>query len=122
MYDVTVDEQARLIVVKGTGRGTTEEALQLIADQQQRFARYRGYDFLYDSSELDIVSSPADMIRVAEALFADGRLRFRKFAIVVPPERAHLARIFTALAHPYDIDANVFTDSADAHAWLGLPG
>lgn len=120
-YEVIIDHDTRTIEITGFGTGTTADTLQLIADQQAAFRACPGYDFLYDSSRLRIDSGTADMLRVAEALFTQARATFRKMAIVIPPERAPLARIFTALAHPYGIHANVFIDAGDARRWLAEP-
>lgn len=121
-YDVIIDHDTRTILVRGTGVGSTAETLSLIASQAETFRTCPGYNFLYDAGELQIASSPADMITVADALFGEASAKFRKFAIVVPESRVQLARIFTALAHPHGVDANVFADVSDARAWLGLPG
>ena len=117
-YEVTVDHQTRTIVVRGSGQATTADTLRLIEGQHETFRAHPGYDFLYDSRKLEIESSPQDMLTVANALFTEAQATFRRFAIVIPEKRAHLARIFTALADPYDIDANAFTDEADAWEWL----
>jgi hypothetical protein len=119
-YDVTVDHRTRTIAVVGHGDGTTAETMQLIADQQAMFRECRGYSFLYDASRLRIESSPADMMKVAEALFAQSSALFSRFAIVVPESRIHLARMFTALADPHGVHANVFLYPEDARRWLGL--
>ena len=119
-YHVVVDETTRTIVIKGTGRGTTADTLQLITEHQQTFRDHIGFNVLYDSSDLQIDSSPADMLKVAQALFQDPEIRFGKFAVVVPESRAELARMFTALAHPHGVQANVFTHGADALSWLAL--
>lgn len=117
---MTVDHGTRTIAVKGFGRGTTADTLELIEAQRDTFRNCPGYNFLYDSSELDIASSAADMMQVAEALFGPNGTAFRRFAIVVPPSRIGLARIFTALAHPFGVNANVFDDVRDALEWLGI--
>jgi hypothetical protein len=119
-YEVTVDHETRTIAVRGFGKGTTADTLDLIASQRDTFRSCPGYNFLYDSSALDIASSAADMLKVAEALFGLNGTSFRKFAIVVPESRVNLARIFTALAHPFGIHANVFRDVDEAHEWLAL--
>jgi hypothetical protein len=119
-YQVTIDHETRTIAVRGFGVGTTADTMQLIADQQETFRDCPGYNFLYDSSALDIVSSPADMMKIADALFGRSDAAFRKFAIVVPPGRLQLARIFTALADPFGVNANVFEDAGDARRWLGI--
>lgn len=118
-YDVWIDEAARAIVVKASGRGSTAETLQLISAQGETFREYAGYSLLYDASELEIDSSPSDMIKVGTALFEGSGAAFGRIAIVVPSSREELARMFTALAHPFGVTANVFTDVADARAWLG---
>jgi hypothetical protein len=117
-YDWTVDPDAQLIVVRGHGDGTTADTLRLIAELADTVRRTPNLDFLYDSVELRIQSSPADMMRVANALFRDVGARFRRFAIVVPPSRVALARIFAALAHPFGVTANVFADQESAREWL----
>ncbi|MGH7464932.1 MAG: STAS/SEC14 domain-containing protein [Longimicrobiales bacterium] len=119
-YDITVDHLSRTIVVTGTGSGTTADTLRLIADHQETFRSHPGFHLLYDSTQLQVVSSPTDMMAVANALFEEARVSFRKIAIVVPDTRIELARIFTALADPYGISANVFTDVGDARRWLGI--
>jgi hypothetical protein len=119
-YEVTIDHDTRTIAIRGYGSGTTAETLQLIADQQDTFRRCAGYNFLYDSSALEIESSPADMMKVADALFAEAGAHFRRFAIVVPDGRLSLARMFTALADPHGVDANVFVYLDDARRWLGI--
>jgi hypothetical protein len=120
-YEVTVDHETRTIAVVGSGTGTTTDTLRLIDDQRDTFRAFPGYDFLYDSSRLRIDSGTADMLRVAEALFTQAGATFRRMAIVIPPERAPLARIFTALAQPHGVHANVFIDAADARRWLAEP-
>lgn len=117
---MTVDHETRTIAIRGFGKGTTADTLELIEAQRDTFLRCPGYNLLYDSSELDIASSAADMMRVAEALFGSNGTAFARFAIVVPRSRIGLARIFTALAHPFDINANVFDDVRDAREWLGI--
>ena len=117
-YDWTVDHDSRTIVVRGSGAGTTADTLELIDELREVVRQSPGYDFLYNSLELRIESSPADMIRIANALFRDVGARFRRFAIVVPQSRVTLARIFAALAHPFGITANVFGDEEAARDWL----
>jgi hypothetical protein len=119
-YEVTIDHETRTIAVRGFGKGTTADTLDLIASHRDTFRSCPGYNFLYDSSALDIVSSAADMLKVAEALFGLNGTSFRKFAIIVPESRVHLARIFAALAHPFGIHANVLRDVDEAHEWLAL--
>lgn len=118
-YQVTVEHDARTIAVRGFGQGTTADTLELIAGLQETLQACPGYNFLYDSRDLEIASSPQDMMKVAEALFGSKSHGFGKFAIVVPQSRMTLARIFTALAHPFGVRANVFSDIRDAHEWLG---
>ena len=120
-YTWQIDHEACTILVEGRGAGTTADTLQLIAALQETLRECAGYRFLYDSVELHIESSPTDMMQVAEALFGRSRASFDRFAIVVPQARVQLARMFTALAHPHGINANVFTDRNDARRWLGLP-
>ena len=117
-YDYSVDRDARTIRVHGYGAGTTAETLQLIEQLQGTLRECEGYDFLYDAVELRIESSPAAMIEVAKALFGEVGAKFRRFAIVVPPARVPLARIFAALAHPWGVTANVFGDVESAQEWL----
>lgn len=117
-YDWKVDHDTRRIVVRGTGEGVTADTLRLIDEMRDVIQQSKDYDFLYNAVELRIESSPADMMRVANALFRDLRARFRRFAIVVPPSRVGLARIFTALAQPFGITANVFADEDAARDWL----
>jgi hypothetical protein len=118
-YQVSVEHDARTIAVRGYGKGTTADTLELIAGVQDTLRDCPGYNFLYDSRELDIASSAQDMMKVAEALFGSRRVDFGRFAIVVPESRIGLARIFTALAYPFGIHANVFGDMRDAREWLG---
>jgi hypothetical protein len=115
---VQIDTTSRTIVITGTGSGTTADTLALIASQQPNFIEHPGYNLLYDSSAMSIDSSPADMITVANALFDGGTRSFGRIAVVVPHSREALARIFTALAHPHGINANVFSDAEDARRWL----
>lgn len=117
-YDVTVDDAARIIVVRGYGEGTTADTLQLIGELADTLRRCAGYDFIYDSIQLRIQSSPADMVKVANGLFGEAGAVLRRFAIVVPPERVPLARIFAALADPFGVTADVFCDVASARDWL----
>lgn len=119
-YDVQIDHSKRIIIVTGSGAGTTADTLRLIDELQDTFHACVGYNLLYDSTQLEIESSPADMLKVAEALFDRTHASFRKFAMVVPPQRVQLARIFSALAHPHGVSANVFTSASDARTWLGL--
>ena len=122
-YDVRIEEASRTIVITGTGSGTTADTLALIAGEQQTFRDHPGFNLLYDSSAMTIESSPADMIAVANALFAPNGATFGRIAVVVPHSREALARIFAALAHPHGISANVFSDAVDARRWLGVgPG
>ena len=117
-YDVSVEDAARIIVVRGYGDGTTADTLQLISDLTDTLRRCGGYDLIYDSTELRIQSSPADMMTVADGLFGEAGAVLRRFAIVVPAERVQLARIFVALADPFGVTADVFCDMASARDWL----
>ena len=119
-YDWNVDRTTCRFFVRGHGEGTTEDALRLIAEMRDTLRECPDYDVLYDSTELRIHSSPADMMRVANALFRDAGGRFRRFALVVPNARVPLARIFVALAHPFGIMANVFNDADTARDWLAV--
>jgi hypothetical protein len=119
-YTVFIDEPNRTIAIKGIGRGTTADTLQLIADQAETFREHAGFNLLYDTSELDIESNPTDMMAVAKALFESSETAFGRIAVVVPESREWLARIFTALAHPHGFNANVFTQISDARRWLGI--
>jgi hypothetical protein len=121
-YDWTIDDPQRRVFVRGHGQGVTADTLGLIAELASELRGRAGYDFVYNSVELRIDSSPADMMKVANALFRDAALRFRRFAIVVPSNRLALARIFVALAHPFGISANVFADEETALEWLAEPG
>jgi hypothetical protein len=109
-----VDHARRLIAVTGHGTGSTADTLALISEHKETFRSCPGYDFLYDVSQFGIESSPADMIRIAAALFGHAPEPFRRFAIVVPEARANLARMFAALAQPFGVTANVFADVDDA--------
>lgn len=119
-YEVRIEIANRTIVVTGTGAATTADTIQLIADQQHAFLEHPGFNLLYDSSQMDIESSPADMLKVAKALFEDTKTTFGRIALVVPESRMALAAIFSALANPHGISANVFTHTADARRWLGI--
>ncbi len=119
-YDWNVDHTNRIIRVRGYGEGVTSDTLRLIDEVRDQLRDYADYDFLYDSLELRIQSSPADMMKVANALFREARARFRRFAIVVPTSRVGLARIFAALAHPFGVTANVFDDVESARDWLAV--
>ncbi|HEX6590213.1 MAG TPA: hypothetical protein VF039_14500 [Longimicrobiales bacterium] len=117
-YSWTIDDSTRTVFVRGYGEGVTEDTLGLIAELGAELRARPGYDFVYDSTALRIASSPADMIRVAKAMFDEGGMRFRRFALVVPASRVALARIFAALAQPFGVTANVFADEATALEWL----
>ena len=117
-YDVTVDDAAHIIVVRGYGEGTTADTLRLISDLADTLRRCADYDLIYDSIQLRIQSSPADMVKVANGLFGEAGAVLRRFAIVVPPDRVPLARIFAALADPFGVTADVFCDVASARDWL----
>lgn len=119
-YDVVIDEAARTIVITGTGTGSTADTVRLIAEQQQAFRNHPGFNLLYDSRQLQIGSSANDMVKVAEALFGQAGIVIGRIALVVPESRVTLARIFAALAHPHGVVADVFTQVADARAWLGI--
>lgn len=117
-YAVEVDAVARVIVITGRGRATTEDTVALIARHRQTFRDHAGYGVIYDSAALDIESSAPDMVRVAGALFSEGGSHFGRFAVVVPERRAGLAMMFAALAQTHGIQANVFRDLADARRWV----
>ena len=117
-YDYSVDRDACTIRVLGYGSGTTADALRLIEELQDTLRASEGYDVLYDAVQLQVESSPAAMIQIAKALFGEAGAKFRRFAIVVPPGRVPLARIFAALAHPWGVTANVFGDVESAQEWL----
>lgn len=119
-YRTHVDHDHRTILVVGTGPGTTADTLRLIEGVRETLGECAGYDFLYDAMNLRIESSPADMLVVARALFEEAGARLGRFAIVVPEARVGLARMFTALAHPHGVQADVFTDLREARLWLGL--
>jgi hypothetical protein len=121
-YQVQIEDATRTIVITGSGQGTTADTLDLIARMRQTFREHRGFNLLYDSSAMNIASSPNDMMRVATALFEESETAFGRIAIVVPEVREELARIFAALAHPHGVSANVFQHVADARRWLGIPG
>lgn len=122
-YDVWVDESARTIFIRGSGSATTEDTLRMIGESEQIFRENSGFHVLYDSRNLRIESSSADMMKVAELLFDQMKASFGRFAIVVPEERVAFGRVFCALAHPHGLNANVFTDLDDARKWLGIrPG
>ena len=120
-YEYSVDRDACTIHVRGHGSGTTADTLRIIDELQETLRECEGYDFLYDAVELEIESSPTDMIRIAAALFGEAGARFRRFAIVVPAARLPLARIFAALAQPWGVTANVFGDVESAREWLAGP-
>ena len=117
-YSWTIDDESRTVFVRGHGEGVTADTLELIERLGDELRSRPGYDFVYDSVHLHIQSSPADMMRVARAMFEEANLRFRRFAIVVPPGRVSLARIFAALAQPFGVTANVFADEDTAREWL----
>ena len=117
-YEWKVDQPTCTVVVRGYGEGVTADTLQLVEDLKDQLKSCEGYDFLYNSVEMRIQSNPTDMMKVAQAMFGEAGLRFRRFAIVVPPARMPLARIFAALAHPFGISANVFPDDESAREWL----
>jgi hypothetical protein len=119
-YEVLIEQTARTIVIRGFGSGTTAETLQLISNNQQTFREHSGFNLIYDSTELQIDSTPADMLQVATALFEQNGSLFGRIAVVVPESREALARMFAALAHPHGVNTNVFTNIADARKWLGI--
>ncbi|HUP87964.1 MAG TPA: hypothetical protein VM100_01295 [Longimicrobiales bacterium] len=116
-YTVTVDEGARTVLLKGAGNGTTDDTLELIAHVLQTLRAVPGYHVLYDAVELQIESSPQAMMKVAQALFGSG-IKYGRFAVVVPPQRDSLARIFTALANDNDVVADVFNNVSEARRWI----
>lgn len=116
-YAVSVDNSSKTIIVKGTGRGTTAQTIALIAELGDTLARHDGYNLLYDSRELEIDSTPADMLKVADALFKY-KVRFGYFAVVVPPSREMLGKVFAALANDRNVRVNVFDDLAEAWRWI----
>lgn len=120
-YQVSIEQPIRTIVIIGTGSGTTADTLQLIEDVLDTLKQHPDYNLLYDSRQLDINSSPADMMRVAAALFGGAGIRIRRMAVVVPAVRIPLARVFTALANDHQVRANVFSDPSEAYRWLALP-
>ena len=117
-HRVNVDHEAKAIEVSGTGVGSTADTLALIAEHLAAFRDCPGYDFLFDASSLSLGSSPADVMKICGALFEEGVLSFRRFAIVVPAERADFARMLAALVQPFGVTANVFGDRQDALTWL----
>ena len=117
-YTWTIDDSTRTVSVRGRGEGATADTLELIAQLGDELRKRKGYDFVYNSVELRIQSSPADMMRVAQAMFQEAGLRFRRLALVVPASRVGLARIFAALAQPFGVTANVFADEETAREWL----
>ena len=119
-YSVVIDQTLRAILIKGTGTGTTADTIELIRSLRDTFSEHVGFNLLYDSSDLDIDSNPADMMKVAKSLFEESHAVIGRMAVVVPEKREELARIFSALAHPYAVDVNVFTHAADARIWLGI--
>lgn len=119
-YEVHIENKTRTIVITGYGSGTTAETLELIASHASTFRENSGFNLIYDSSALQIESNPADMMKVAAALFEQNGSYFGRIAVVVPESREALARIFAALAHPHGVNTNVFTNAADARGWLGI--
>jgi hypothetical protein len=116
-YTVSVVTDSRTIVIKGAGTGSTTNTLQLITDVADMFEQHPGYNMLYDSLELEIDSSPSDMVKVATALFQT-TARIPRMAVVVPPARVALAHVFAALANDNNVRASVFTDLNEAWHWL----
>ena len=119
-YSIQIDQTLRAILVKGTGTGTTADTIELIRSLRSTFSEHAGFSLLYDSTNLDIDSNPADMMKVAKTLFEEGNAVIGRMAVVVPERREELARIFSALAHPHGVDVNVFTHVSDARRWLGI--
>jgi hypothetical protein len=119
-YQVSVEETTRTIVITGFGSGTTADTLELIASQRDTFRDHAGFNLIYDSTALQIDSSPTDMMQVATALFEQNGSYFGRIAVVVPESREALARMFAALAHPHGVNTNVFTNVTDARRWLGI--
>ena len=117
-YDWNIDHASRIVTVRGHGDGETADTLRLIENLRQEILDTAAYDCVYNSLDLRIQSSPADMMKVAQALFGRAGARFRRFAVVVPPGRVPLARIFAALAQPFGVTANVFGDEDTAREWL----
>jgi len=120
-YEISIDKTARTIVITGRGSGTTEQTIAMIAGLAETLRTHANYNVLYDSLQLDIDSSPADMMKVAAALFQIEGVKIPRMAVVVPPVRVALARVFTALANDHDVRANVFSDVAEAMRWLTAP-
>lgn len=117
-YEIHVEHPARTIVIIGIGVATTADTLQLIETAGHIFSQNKGYNVIYDSTELTIESSAMDMVSVANALFAGIPGPTARFAVVVPARRAQLGMMFTALAKNHGIDACVFTVVTDAWHWL----
>jgi hypothetical protein len=118
-YRIHVDHAVRTIVITGIGSATTADTLELIRSAEPIFSENEGYNVIYDSTGLSIESSAADMVSVANALFAGSAGPTARFGVVVPERRAQLGMMFTALAKNHGIDACVFTQLADAWRWLG---
>jgi hypothetical protein len=116
-YAVSIDYSSKTILIKGTGHGTTIDTLRLIAELGDTLRRHPYYNVLYDSRELEIDSSPADMMKVASCLFSRNA-QFGYFAVVVPPSREMLGRVFAALANDCNVRVNVFQDLAEAWRWI----
>ncbi len=116
-YEVFIDYSSKTIIIRGTGQGTTDDTLRLIAGLRDTLRRHPAYNVLYDSRLLEIASSPADMMKVASALFHQDT-EFGYFAVVVPPSREMLGRVFAALANDCNVRVNVFEDLAEAWRWI----
>lgn len=117
-YAVSLDDATRTVVLKGFGQGTTADTLQLIADVESTLQQHPGYHVLYDALQLEIESSPQDMMRVASALFGLPGVTWGRFAVAVPTKREQLARVFAALAHDNGVTADVFDNVPEARRWI----
>lgn len=117
-YTLSVQDEVRTIELKGAGNGTTEDTLRLILAATDRLRELPGYNILYEATQLQISSSSQAMMQVADALFGDKQLKYGRFAVVVPPARESLARIFAALANDNGVVADVFGDVSEARRWL----
>src|SRR5688500_5920322 len=90
-YEVSVDHEARAIIVKGHGRGSLAEALDLIAHHIPLIHSHPRYNILYDARELDVDATPSDVMQLASALFQFRGHAYGRIALVVPPKRESLA-------------------------------
>jgi len=109
---------AHFVRVTASGAATAEEQFAAVKEAARGSAFHDGNRMLYDARNLTAqAASPgaADLRQYAEKISSLG---YRRYALVVGPDRVEITSTFALFCAEHGVDARVFSNIDRATRWL----